>query len=80
MRSRRKFVDFLLAEVLQSLDQPSQDELEEELGDLKLLEYCRPFLKRRVRQSINALTLLSGLPGQLDRAERLAAYSIVRIA
>jgi RNA polymerase sigma factor (sigma-70 family) len=47
MRSRRKFVDFLLAEVLESMDRPSQDDLEEELGDLKLLEYCRPYLKRR---------------------------------
>ena len=47
MRSRRKFVDFLLGEVLASMDHPGQDELEEELGELKLLEYCRPFLKRR---------------------------------
>jgi RNA polymerase sigma factor (sigma-70 family) len=46
-RSRRKFVDFLLAEVLESLDRPSQDELEEELGDLDLLQYCRPYLSRR---------------------------------
>jgi DNA-directed RNA polymerase specialized sigma24 family protein len=50
MRSRRKFVDFLIAEVLESMDHPSQDELEEELGDLKLLEYCRPFLKRRASE------------------------------
>ncbi len=50
MRSRRKFVDFLLGEVLASMDHPSQDELEEELGDLKLLEYCRPFLKRRASE------------------------------
>ena len=50
MRSRRKFVDFLLGEVLASMDHPTQDELEEELGDLKLLEYCRPFLKRRASQ------------------------------
>ncbi len=47
LRSRRKFVDFLLSEVLESLDRPSQDELEEELGDLDLLQYCRPYLKRR---------------------------------
>ena len=51
MRSRRKFVDFLLAEVLQSLDRPSQNELEEELGDLKLLEYCRPYMKRRAEEA-----------------------------
>jgi RNA polymerase sigma-70 factor (ECF subfamily) len=47
LRSRRKFVDFLLSEVLESLDRPSQDELEDELGDLNLLHYCRPYLKRR---------------------------------
>jgi RNA polymerase sigma factor (sigma-70 family) len=46
-RSRQKFVDFLIAEVLESLDRPSQDDLEEELGDLDLLQYCRPYLKRR---------------------------------
>ncbi len=46
MRSRRKFVEFLIAEVLQSMDHPTQDELEEELGDIKLLEYCRPYMKR----------------------------------
>jgi RNA polymerase sigma-70 factor (ECF subfamily) len=46
-RSREKFVDFLLAEVLRSMDRPSQEELEEELGELSLLEYCRPFMKRR---------------------------------
>ena len=34
LRSRRKFVDFLLSEVLKSLDRPSQEELEEELGDV----------------------------------------------
>ena len=31
-RSRRKYVDFLLTEVLASLDRPTQDELEEELA------------------------------------------------
>ncbi len=51
MRSQRKFVDFLLGEVLQSMDRPSQDQLEEELGDLKLLEYCRPYLKRRAEDA-----------------------------
>jgi RNA polymerase sigma-70 factor (ECF subfamily) len=46
-RSRRKYVDFLLAEVIASLDRPSRDDLEEELSDLSLLDYCRPFMKRR---------------------------------
>jgi RNA polymerase sigma factor (sigma-70 family) len=46
-RSRRKYVDFLLTEVLASLDRPTQDGLEEELSDLRLLDYCRPFMKPR---------------------------------
>ena len=46
-RSRRKYVDYLLTEVLVSLNRPTQDELEEELSDLNLLDYCRPYLKRR---------------------------------
>ena len=46
-RSRRKYVEFLLTEVLASLNRPSQDELEEELSDLRLLDYCRPFMKPR---------------------------------
>jgi RNA polymerase sigma-70 factor (ECF subfamily) len=46
-RSRRKYVDFLLTEVIASLDRPTQDELEEELRDLSLLDYCRPFMKGR---------------------------------
>ena len=46
-RSRRKYVAFLLTEVLASLDRPTNDELEEELSDLSLLDYCRPFMRRR---------------------------------
>jgi len=46
-RSRRKYVDYLLTEVIASLDRPTQDDIEEELSDLSLLDYCRPFLKRR---------------------------------
>ena len=45
-RSRRKYVDILLDEVVVSLDRPTQAELEEELSDLNLLDYCRPYLKR----------------------------------
>jgi RNA polymerase sigma factor (sigma-70 family) len=45
-RSRRKYVDYLLTEVRASLDHPSKDELEQELSDLNLLHYCRPFMKR----------------------------------
>jgi RNA polymerase sigma-70 factor (ECF subfamily) len=46
-RSRQRFVEFLLEEVTLSLGAPTSDELEEELIDLGLLEYCGPVLKRR---------------------------------
>jgi RNA polymerase sigma-70 factor (ECF subfamily) len=46
-RSRTRFVEFLLEEVAASLPGPTFKELEQELIDLKLLEYCRPVLKRR---------------------------------
>ncbi len=47
-RSRQKYVDYLIDEVLGSLDHPTRDALEEELSDLKLLDQCRPYLKRRL--------------------------------
>jgi RNA polymerase sigma-70 factor (ECF subfamily) len=47
LRSRERFVEFLLEEVTGSLGAPTPDELEEELIDLGLLEYCGPVLKRR---------------------------------
>jgi RNA polymerase sigma factor (sigma-70 family) len=43
-RSRRKFVGYLITEVRASLDQPTQDDLEEELIELNLMHYCRPFM------------------------------------
>lgn len=45
-RARDKFAQLLVAEVRFSLNSPSVDELEEELGELKLLEYCRSVLRR----------------------------------
>jgi len=45
-RARDQFVGFLLEEVATSLDQPSPDDLQQELADLRLLEYCRPVLER----------------------------------
>jgi RNA polymerase sigma-70 factor (ECF subfamily) len=44
-RAREKFVEFLLAEVAQTLDRPGSDDLESELIDLDLYEYCRPSLQ-----------------------------------
>jgi RNA polymerase sigma-70 factor (ECF subfamily) len=46
-RARDKFTDLLLDEVVQSLDKPSPEELEQELIDLRLLPYCQSALARR---------------------------------
>jgi RNA polymerase sigma-70 factor (ECF subfamily) len=48
-RARERFADALLDEVLHSLDRPTEDQLEQELIDLGLLDYCRPALRRRGR-------------------------------
>ncbi|AMV37097.1 RNA polymerase sigma factor [Planctomyces sp. SH-PL62] len=45
-RARDKFTEFLVEEVKVSLKTPSRDEVEEELADLKLLEFCKPSLDR----------------------------------
>jgi RNA polymerase sigma-70 factor (ECF subfamily) len=46
-RARERFAELVLEEVIQSLDDPNADRLEQELIDLELLEYCRPALERR---------------------------------
>jgi RNA polymerase sigma factor (sigma-70 family) len=46
-RARDRFADLLLDEVVNSLDRPAASQLQEELIDLGLLEYCRPALDRR---------------------------------
>jgi RNA polymerase sigma-70 factor (ECF subfamily) len=48
-RSRDRFADLLLEEVLGSLRSPTGEESEEELIDLGLQEYCRPAVMRRRR-------------------------------
>jgi RNA polymerase sigma factor (sigma-70 family) len=45
-RARHRFVNYLIKEVAGSLEHPSLDQIEDELRDLELLEFCRPFLKR----------------------------------
>jgi RNA polymerase sigma-70 factor (ECF subfamily) len=45
-RAREKFADFLLDEVAHSLAEPTLAELEQELIELGLFEYCRPALER----------------------------------
>jgi RNA polymerase sigma-70 factor (ECF subfamily) len=46
-RAREKFADLLLEEVTQSLESPTAEQLEEELVELGLLDYCRLALRRR---------------------------------
>ena len=46
-RARQHFADRLLDELTQSLENPTAEELEEELIELGLLDYCRPALERR---------------------------------
>jgi Sigma-70 region 2 len=50
-RAREKFIDLLLAEVEQSLDEPSREGLEQELTDLGLLSYCQSALQRHRNRS-----------------------------
>jgi RNA polymerase sigma-70 factor (ECF subfamily) len=50
-RAREKFVDLLFDEVLQAMEDPTPEALEQELIDLNLLEYCREALERFRRQS-----------------------------
>jgi RNA polymerase sigma-70 factor (ECF subfamily) len=47
-RARERFADLLIDEVAHSLEKPSLEQLEQELGDLGLLEHCRPALQRRM--------------------------------
>jgi RNA polymerase sigma-70 factor (ECF subfamily) len=56
-RARQKFADLLLEEVAQSLDNSSSEQLEQELIELGLLDYCLPALERhtvRKRHSLMA--------------------------
>ncbi|HEV3079329.1 MAG TPA: sigma-70 family RNA polymerase sigma factor [Gemmataceae bacterium] len=50
-RAREKFANLLLEEVVQSLDSPTVEQLEQELIDLGLLEYCRAALQQRQGKS-----------------------------
>jgi RNA polymerase sigma-70 factor (ECF subfamily) len=44
-RARREFATRLIAEVRDSIAKPTRHALEQELADLELLEYCRPYLQ-----------------------------------
>jgi RNA polymerase sigma-70 factor (ECF subfamily) len=50
-RSRERFADLLLEEIGQSLDNPTIDDLEQEVADLRLMDYCRPAIDRRRENS-----------------------------
>jgi RNA polymerase sigma-70 factor (ECF subfamily) len=53
-RAREKFADLLLDEVTHSLENPTAEQVVQELADLGLLDYCRPALERRGLNSITA--------------------------
>ena len=46
-RAREKFAGLLLDEITHSLEDPTTEQLEQELVELGLLDYCRPALERR---------------------------------
>jgi RNA polymerase sigma-70 factor (ECF subfamily) len=46
-RAREKFASLLLDEVIDSLENPQAVQIEEELAELGLLDYCRPALQQR---------------------------------
>jgi RNA polymerase sigma-70 factor (ECF subfamily) len=46
-RAREKFGELLLDEVIHSLDHASPEQVEAELAELGLLDYCRPALEQR---------------------------------
>ena len=50
-RARDRFADLLLDEIAAGLRHPTTADLEEELTELGLLEYCRPALGRRGRHA-----------------------------
>jgi RNA polymerase sigma-70 factor (ECF subfamily) len=50
-RARDRFADFLLAEVAQTLAEPTANDLEQELIDLGLHDYCKPALARYARNN-----------------------------
>src|SRR5262249_51881621 len=45
-RAREKFAELLLDEVTHFLENPTAEQLEQELLELGLLDYCRPALER----------------------------------
>ncbi|MEX2175718.1 MAG: sigma-70 family RNA polymerase sigma factor [Pirellulaceae bacterium] len=54
-RARQLFADLLVSEVAGSLETASAEELEQELGELKLLDYCQHALERRRQERLAAV-------------------------
>jgi RNA polymerase sigma-70 factor (ECF subfamily) len=50
-RAREKFADLLIDEVTHALASPTSEDVEHELVELGLFEYCRPALGRRAPQT-----------------------------
>jgi RNA polymerase sigma-70 factor (ECF subfamily) len=46
-RARSVYVDLLMTEVVESLEEPTAERVGDELRDLNLLGYCEPLLKKR---------------------------------
>ena len=46
-RARERFADLLVEEVAETLAEPTPGQIEQELLELGLVEYCRPALQRR---------------------------------
>jgi RNA polymerase sigma-70 factor (ECF subfamily) len=62
-RAREKFAEFLLDEVVASLEEPTPEQLEQELRELGLWVYCRPALLRRGQPSCRAESTIDSNAG-----------------
>jgi RNA polymerase sigma factor (sigma-70 family) len=49
-RAREEFAELIYDEVVNSLESPTVQQLEDELTELGLIEYCRPVLEKRTEQ------------------------------
>ena len=52
-RAREKFAHILLDEVVRTMEQATPEQLEQELIDLGLLEYCRPAMQRHFSRDMD---------------------------
>jgi RNA polymerase sigma-70 factor (ECF subfamily) len=48
-RARKRFADLVLEDVLHSLQTPTPEQVEQELSELGLIDYCRPALERKAK-------------------------------